>query len=204
MKTKLTTTVLTLTAIFSAMVSANAQAPERFLNVLQNIDNQVAPQIQVTPKIEMPPAVKKAPPSKMKPKVLPDKTMVVPERTVPQMYVAPSMPEDTTCQFITRLQFSGRMTPGFGMEVVHTDHGGVAKSIGLESGDVIVQINGRPIRTEADYRNALLNAARFNDGHLDLVVHNVRWYPGSTFHRQYVSLHADLPQACLVPAVAAR
>jgi len=180
-------TALTLAALFAVTTSATAQVNSRFATQIQNgTSDQNA--VQVAPDFE----------------AAPGQVQVAPEFAPPAAYIAPEVFEPPTCNFIPKLQFDGRELHGVGMQVVHTDHGGVAERVGLEAGDIIVQIDGQPIHCATDYTSALDRAARYNGGHVDLLVRNVRWVPGCNLHKKYVSLHADLPKICLVPAVASR
>ena len=122
----------------------------------------------------------------------------------PLMYVQPApLVLPPTCNRLPKLQFSGRLIPGVGMQVIDVVFGGVAYGVGLEPGDVIVQIDGRRIANPFDYENALLNAAIYQDGHVDLVVRNVRYQPGCRINQEFVQVHADLPSRCYVPEVIA-
>ncbi len=122
----------------------------------------------------------------------------------PLMYVQPApLVLPPTCNRLPKLQFSGRLIPGVGMQVIDVVFGGVAYGVGLEPGDIIVQIDGRRIANPFDYENALLNAAIYQDGHVDLVVRNVRYQPGCHINREFVQVHADLPIRFYVPEVIA-
>lgn len=63
----------------------------------------------------------------------------------PQPYVAPTF----------KLQFYGHVEPSRGMVVDSLVYGGLAQRLGLEGGDVIERINGRRIRSQFDYTQAL-------------------------------------------------
>ncbi len=120
-------------------------------------------------------------------------------RAVPavQRFVAPpALVLPPTCGFQPQLEFSGRMIPGVGMQVLSTKFNGVAMRTGLEPGDIIVEINNRRITNDAAYAESLFNAAVYGGGHVDLVVKNIRYRPGCTLNPEYVTRHADLPEHC--------
>lgn len=89
-----------------------------------------------------------------------------------------------------RLGFYGQMQYGWGMQVVSVTPGSLAGRNGLESGDVIVEINGRSIRCDADYHGALSDAA-YQGGHVRLLVDNVRARNGFGQRYVYVSFYLD-------------
>ncbi len=74
-----------------------------------------------------------------------------------------------------KLGFQGQILGGYGMKVVSVNWGTPAQRIGLESGDVITQINGRQIRSQWDYDQALRDAAMYYSGRVNLQVRNVRY-----------------------------
>lgn len=114
---------------------------------------------------------------------------------IPQAYVQPSvmpvLPE--SCGFIPKLGFYGRLIPGVGMEVVNVNYGGIAFQKGFEPGDIIVEINGRPILYDFDYETALVDAAVYSYGQVSLLVRNVRYQPGCMINREFVRVYARLP-----------
>lgn len=89
-----------------------------------------------------------------------------PQRVAP--YVQPPVVPHTP-----RLGFYGQMHYGWGMMVVSVTPGSLASRNGLESGDVILEINGRPVQSDHDYRQALREAV-FQGGYVQLLVDNVR------------------------------
>ena len=74
-----------------------------------------------------------------------------------------------------KLGFNGQMIYNYGMKVVSVNWGSAAQRAGLESGDIIVKINGQPIRSQWDYNQALRNAANYNFGRVHMKVRNVRY-----------------------------
>ena len=85
-------------------------------------------------------------------------------------YVNPGYQQPTP-----KLGFNGQMIYGYGMKVVSVNWGSAAQRAGLESGDVILKINGRQIRSQWDYDQALQNSANFNYGRVNMKVRNVRY-----------------------------
>jgi S1-C subfamily serine protease len=81
-----------------------------------------------------------------------------------------------------RLGFDGRFV-GYGMLVQRVHWGSMAQSIGLESGDVILAINGQRIFSGQHYLNLLAQSG----GYVTLTVRDVR--TGS-----HVTLFADFNQ----------
>ena len=81
-----------------------------------------------------------------------------------------------------RLGFQGRMTYD-GLRVESVQYGSQADDMGLERGDVIVEINGQHIHSMADYQNALLDAVDFNGGRVRVLIDNVRWHNGQSSQR---------------------
>ena len=107
--------------------------------------------------------------------------------------VVPALPP--TCAYIPKLQLTGRILPGVGMQVLSVDFGGVACRAGLEYGDIIVEMGGRRIATQFDYDMALYNAAVFGGGRLDIIVKNIRYRPGCSLNPMYVHRHIQLQPA---------
>ena len=139
-----------------------------------------APRItpQTVPYVQ-PPAVVVQPPVQPTPApaVIPNSTYVVP----------------STCAFLPKLQFNGRMTH-LGLQVISADYGGVAERMGLEPGDIIASINGQSIRCDQSYKQALTQAAVYGGGNVTLKVRNVRWTPGCLHTQKYLTLAAQLPR----------
>lgn len=117
-----------------------------------------------------------------------------------EAYVAPRvMPElPSTCGFLPKLGFHGRLIPGVGMQVVSVNFGGVAHREGLETGDIIVEINGRRIMHEFDYERALVDAAVYSYGQVSLLVRNIRFQPGCHLNPAFVRVYSQLPMRHVV------
>lgn len=97
-------------------------------------------------------------------------TLVQPQQGQQRTYVNPGYQQPTP-----KLGFNGQIVYGFGMKVVSVNWGSAAQRAGLESGDVIVKINGRQIKSQWDYDQALQNAANYNYGQVNMKVRNVRY-----------------------------
>jgi hypothetical protein len=115
--------------------------------------------------------------------------MMIGQDNGPQAYV---LPGGEATPDVPKLGFSGQIIPGLGMRIVYVVPGGLAHSLGMESGDVIRKINGRLINSKFDYDDALIDAVMYHGGHADLWVRNVRygWTCGAP---KYVMVHVDLP-----------
>ena len=90
-----------------------------------------------------------------------------------------------------KLGFDGQLIYNYGMKVISVNWGSAAKRAGLERGDVITKINGRMIRSQWDYDQALSDAARFQNGRVTLKVRNVRYDWGHNVPK-YAVVHAVL------------
>jgi S1-C subfamily serine protease len=82
-------------------------------------------------------------------------------RIAPIVPIAPSSP---------RLGFYGHFEWGYGMIVDSVPWGTPARQMGLESGDVIVAINGQWLRSQGDYYRALA----YSGEHARVTVQDVR------------------------------
>lgn len=71
---------------------------------------------------------------------------------------------------IPRLGFYGHCQWNAGMVVDAVPFGSIAKRIGLESGDVIVAVNGNWLRSQNDYYRAL----QYSGGYVQLTVQDIR------------------------------
>lgn len=100
-------------------------------------------------------------------------------RTVQQQqtYVQPGFggQQQAYVQPTPKLGFTGQMVYGYGMKVLSVNWGSAAQRAGLEAGDVITRINGRNIRSQWDYDQALISAANYNYGQVNMKVRNVRY-----------------------------
>lgn len=85
-------------------------------------------------------------------------------------YVNPGFQQPTP-----KLGFNGQMIYGYGMKIVSLNWGSAAQRAGLEPGDVIVKINGRKIKSQWDYNQALQSAANYQYGRVNMKVRNVRY-----------------------------
>jgi membrane-associated protease RseP (regulator of RpoE activity) len=55
------------------------------------------------------------------------------------------------------LGFTGQGV-GYGVEVMRVNYGSAADRLGLEPGDVVVGVNGRPVRSMSEYKRSLARA----------------------------------------------
>ena len=108
---------------------------------------------------------------------------------------------------VPRLGFMGQIISGYGMRVMRTNYGSPADRAGLEGGDIIISINGRRIRNQYDYNDALRQAALYNAGYVSMSVRNIRYDTGLS-SREFVRVSTRLseyavPARGVEPAVAA-
>ncbi|MEM7456508.1 MAG: PDZ domain-containing protein [Planctomycetota bacterium] len=187
---------------------------------LEQINPGILDQLQIRPDIQLPgpgilddltirPDIPNLLPPALPPQIPPQLPPLGPIQPVPPVgppvvgpplvgpQVVPALP--ATCAFIAKLQITGRIIPGVGMQVVTVQYGGAAFNIGLEPGDIIVQMDGRRIMSRYDYDMAMYNAAVFGGGDVDLVIRNVRYRPGCTINPMYVSRRAFLQRALTYP-----
>lgn len=108
------------------------------------------------------------------------------QRGQQRVYVDPGFSQPTP-----KLGFQGQMLNGYGMKVVSVNWGSAAKRAGLEAGDVVTRINGRQIRSQWDYDQALRSAANNNYGRLQMKVRNIRFDWGYNVPK-YAQVHATL------------
>lgn len=73
------------------------------------------------------------------------------------------------------------------IEVTQTFHGSPASRLGLEPGDRILQINGRPVRSIAELQQMLQSSVYTNNGQLRVLIDNVRARHGHWGAQRYVS-----------------
>jgi hypothetical protein len=88
-----------------------------------------------------------------------------------------------------RLGFYGTMINGYGMRVDYTTFGMPAQRAGLESGDVIWQIEGRRILCQHDFDDAMRHAGLYHGGWVNMIVRNVRFDMGMS-PQQFVNVSA--------------
>jgi hypothetical protein len=78
-----------------------------------------------------------------------------------------------TCYELPRFGFSSFTINGFGERVTSVRWGGIAQRMGLESGDVILSLNGYPLTYHGSWNDALREAVN-NGGWVQLAVRDVR------------------------------
>lgn len=91
-----------------------------------------------------------------------------------QPRVRPEVVPPVVTPVVPRLGIMGHIEFGWGMSVDAVVRGTAASRIGLERGDVILRINGQEITSDQAYRQALLNAVRFENGLLKMQIADVR------------------------------
>lgn len=85
------------------------------------------------------------------------------------------------------------LSEGYGfVEVNQTYYGTPAARLGLEPGDRILRVNGRTIMSRYELENALREAMQFRNGHIDVVIDNVRARHGDPYAERYVFAHTNL------------
>ncbi len=73
-----------------------------------------------------------------------------------------------------KMGFMGHMMSGWGMMVDQVIPGTTAARMGLEPGDVVMKINGKPVTCAQRYRELLWEAVSMQDGRVHLKVDNIR------------------------------
>lgn len=91
-----------------------------------------------------------------------------------QPRLRPIVPPPVGSQVVPRLGIMGHVDRGIGMVVESVQHGTPASRMGLERGDVIHRINGREISNDWAYREALIRAAQFDNGAVNLHIIDAR------------------------------
>lgn len=77
------------------------------------------------------------------------------------------------CYELPRFGFSSFSINGFGERVTGVRWGGIAQRMGLESGDIILSLNGYPLTYHGSWTDALREAV-YNGGYVQLRVRDVR------------------------------
>ena len=78
------------------------------------------------------------------------------------------------CYELPKFGFSGFNINGFGERVTNVRWGGTAQQMGLESGDVILSLNGYPLTYQGSWNDALREAVYNNGGYVQLKIRDVR------------------------------
>lgn len=78
------------------------------------------------------------------------------------------------CYDLPRFGFSSFSINGFGERVTSVRWGGIAQRMGLESGDVILSLNGYPLTYHGSWNNALRETMYNNGGFVKLKILDVR------------------------------
>ena len=77
------------------------------------------------------------------------------------------------CHDLPRFGFSSFNINGFGERITSVRWGGIAQQMGLESGDIILSLNGFPLSYQGSWNDALREAV-YNGGWVQLTVRDVR------------------------------
>lgn len=85
------------------------------------------------------------------------------------------------CYELPKFGFSSFSIDGFGERITNVRWGGIAQQMGLESGDVILSLNGHPLTYHGAWNDALREAV-YNGGFVKLKIRDVR--TGFTAFRQ--------------------
>jgi hypothetical protein len=80
---------------------------------------------------------------------------------------------DPYCQVLPKFGFSSFNIAGFGEQVTHVRWNGRAARMGLESGDIILSMNGFPLTYHGAWNDAL-REAMVNGGLVQLTIRDVR------------------------------
>jgi len=106
-------------------------------------------------------------------------------RAQQQYYVQPPV------QVTPKLGVTGSIIAHWGFKISSVEPHSAAARMGLERGDVIKFINHKRIDCLQTFKNALQNAASYNNGHLRLTVDNVRARLGQS-HQRIVTVNGSL------------
>ncbi len=85
----------------------------------------------------------------------------------------PGFDPGPSCYDLPKFGFSSFTINGFGQRVTSVQWGGIARQMGLESGDVILSLNGYPLTYNGSWNDALREAMN-NGGWVQLTVRDVR------------------------------
>jgi hypothetical protein len=75
---------------------------------------------------------------------------------------------------LPKFGFSSFNVNGYGERITGVRWGGIAQRMGLESGDVILSLNGYPLNYHGAWKDALHQAVYHGNGHVNLRVRDVR------------------------------
>ena len=106
-------------------------------------------------------------------------------RVQQQLYVQPPV------QVTPKLGVTGSIVAHWGFKISSVEPYSAAARMGLERGDVIKSINHQRIDCLQSFKNAIRNAANYNNGHLKLKVDNVRARIGLS-HQRIVTVKGNL------------
>jgi hypothetical protein len=97
------------------------------------------------------------------------------------LYMQPTLVPGQGCYELPKFGFSSFNINGYGERLTSVRWGGLAQQMGLESGDVILRLNGYPLSYHGSWNDALQQAMG-QGGYVRLTVRDVR--TGSIRHRE--------------------
>lgn len=89
------------------------------------------------------------------------------------LYLQPTLVPGHGCYELPKFGFSSFNINGFGERITNVRWGGLAQRMGLESGDVILRLNGYPLSYHGSWNDALQQAVN-QGGYVRLTVRDVR------------------------------
>jgi hypothetical protein len=89
------------------------------------------------------------------------------------LLINPTLVPDQGCFELPRFGFSSFSINGFGERITSVRWGGLAQQMGLESGDIILRLNGFPLTYHGSWNDALREAVN-QGGFVQLTVRDVR------------------------------
>lgn len=89
------------------------------------------------------------------------------------LYMQPTLVPGQGCYELPRFGFSSFNINGFGERITGVRWGGLAQQMGLESGDVILRLNGYPLSYHGSWNDALREAMN-QGGYVRLTIRDVR------------------------------
>jgi len=90
------------------------------------------------------------------------------------MLLQPTLVPGQGCYELPKFGFSSFNVNGYGERITGVRWGGIAQRMGLESGDVILSLNGFPLNYHGAWKDALHQAVYHGNGHVNLRVRDVR------------------------------
>ena len=91
-------------------------------------------------------------------------------------------------EYQPKLGFNGHMDYR-GMVVDSVVVNSVAFQMGLETGDVVTHVNGKPVTSYHTYLTLLRDAVNYQNGRVSLQIENIRYYTGQSLQRYVHRTH---------------